>query len=153
MNTPRFYPLLLCTLALAACSSNDKASDELKRVDIAEIGVSIEVPANWELSKNMDRYYALKGPDGTQVQIIGSILSGGGSLDDVAKECQKKVLQKEMLPGGAYFVLCEGSQGGQTTNAVKVNLSTGEKSSVRCQWETDKDPAAIAKVCKTLKKI
>lgn len=153
MKNPRFYSLLLCSLTLIACSSKDDASKKLKRVEIAEIGVSVEVPVDWELSKNMDRYYGLKGPDGTQVQIIGSVLSGGGALDDVAKECQEKVLQKEMLPGGAYFVLCEGSQAGQKSKTVKVNLGTGEKTSVRCQWETVKDPSAIAKVCKTLKKI
>ncbi len=154
MKIRHLLPLLLSSVSLLGCSDKgDGGTKELKLIEIAEIGVTISAPSDWKLTKSMDRYYGLASPDGTQVQIIGSILSGGDSLEELAKECRETVLEKEMLPGGAFYVLCKGKQAGRDTKAVKVNVSTGEKSSVRCQWETDADSSMIATVCKTLKKI
>ena len=153
MNKSLLTALLFSTIAGFGCSKSEETAPAPKNKTfvIEEIGVSIDAPENWKLEKNMDRFYSLEGPK-AQVQIMASRMSGD-SLEDMAKSCSKGVLEKEMLAGGANYVLCKGHQAGIDTKGVRVEVATGESTSVRCHFETDKDPATIISVCKSLKKL
>lgn len=145
---------LTATFSVAGCSQTDEGpSKETKivTVTVPEFGISIEAPANWALQQETEDSYFLKGPGG-QIQLQRSTEFGRVSLDELGNECSVKVLKKEMVPGGAFFVLCDSKQAGKSTKAVKVELSTGKKTSVRCLSETSGDPKTIESVCKTLRK-
>jgi hypothetical protein len=145
------------SLALAACGKGGKA--DLKPLDIADSGYTVDAPSDWAAKKDMDHFYSVKGSGG-QAQIITS--EGGTmpeSLDAYVMHAHCKdaaTAKKETTPGGGMFVSCEtvaGQMNGKDLTATKVQaIAKGDKGTVECSYATDKDADLVASVCKSIRK-
>jgi hypothetical protein len=148
----------------AACGKGSGSSSEkIETKPIGKTGFVVDAPADWTVKQEMDVFYTAKGPGHGDEAQIAADWPMPSSLDEmVSSACGKEPQQdvkKENLPGGGFYVQCKGpSKGiqikGQTIITTKIQSSVpmGSGKAIRCSWETDRDAATIAAVCRSLRK-
>jgi hypothetical protein len=151
----------------AACSKGgdkDKGGGgggggETTTVDLAASGYVVDVPKGWTVDSQMKGFYDFKD-NGHMAhgapQIMESDMPAGTVDDAVKSECDGRTdVQKGTFGANGWWVTCKGEskmmKGLQTTQ-IKAVLPKDDKSSFDCHLETDKDPAAVLAICKSIRK-
>jgi hypothetical protein len=151
---------IVIACVLAACGKGDKGGGggggggETETVPLGTSGFVVDVPKGTKVDSPMQGFFDLKGHGLPQIRTSHMAI---GTLDDEVKQrCEGKTdVQKGTLPGGGYFYTCKGEskmmKGVQTTTVVS-QIPIDDHSSLTCDTETDKDPAQVLAICKSIKK-
>ena len=154
-------------LALSGCGKSGGAghtsggsASTTAPLALGTTGFVVDAPEGWTVKSPMDGFFTVKG-DHQSVQLDVSHMSAPSSADELAEQTctgQSDVV-KEPLKSGGFFVQCKGPARGVqvegkaiTTTKIESVVPAGDGTTMSCRYETDRDPAVIASICRSLRK-
>lgn len=147
--------LVSVILAVVACGKGGGGSAKMKTVDLGDSGYVIDVPDGWSVEVPMKGFFDFKGGRPSP-QVMQSPIPAPTPDELATNRCEGRTVQtKEALPGGGAFVSCKGESKmikGVTTTQIAAYIPMGDRESLMCHLETDKDVETVTKICKSMRK-
>ena len=151
----------LTTLAfvlVAACGSKDKEAAQAaakKTIDLGTTGCVVDVPEGCTLDAKMEGFFDFDRCRPSP-QIMVSKMKASTADEIATSRCEGQGdIKKESLPNGGVLVTCKGPSKmmqGVTSTKIVAEIPKDDQSSFKCHFETDRDPAQVIEICKSIRK-